>query len=170
MTPTTNLANAARRLLADHQDDGFDTVEHELEVALDEFDAQEILKIDIRSRVSDRQLAEYFTEEAVKIGKEIGATAVQVSDVAEQAALQAMRRIANYADEMHRLIILLAQNVSLEDLVYKVRDTEGLGWDGPKVKGAGEAIAGMLGEYRLHQAQAAVDNPAEAVDSHPGHA
>lgn len=169
MTPTTNLANAARRLCDARAGEGFDTLEHELAKALDDYDAQELLKIDVRNRLSDRQLAEIFTEEYVKVVAQ--EPSAEAQEFVDQAVLQAMRRIADYAEYLLRMICLLQANADLEGLLYKVRDQEQLGWEGPKVKAAGEAIAAMLAEAKVSRPKPPVDNSAEAGQNEPlGHA
>lgn len=166
MTPTTNLANAARRLCAARAGEGFDTLEHSLAIALDDYDAQEILKIDLRSRVTDVQLADIWKEEFAGVTKE--APEESLAERIDQATMQAMRRIANYADHLRGLILLLGANSDLTDLLYKVREDEGQGWEGPKVKAAGEAIAGMLAEIAVNMPPRPVDNPADPVDAMTG--
>jgi hypothetical protein len=161
----TDLAEAARKLLADlsanHRPGGGGATKHEraLQAALDVFRAQQRLRIDFSaSRLPDEKLKEIFGEELFRCG--FGAPYIDflfnhraVSDHTPantaRAGLAAMRRIADYADHLRGLIVQLAANADLEALIYTVRDQELQGWDGPKVKAAGEAIAGMLAEANV---------------------
>ena len=169
MTPTDNLVNKARRLCDARAPEGFDTYEHELAMALDDFDAQQVLTIQIRSRLSDERLREIMEEEVDEAERKVGRFEDGFGGIVD-AGVKAMRRIADYADHLCKLMVGLEKNCDLTALVYEAREQEGLGWEGPKVKLVGQIISGIIAEAQACKPETQVDNSTEAVDLPLGHA
>lgn len=66
----------------------------------------------------------------------------EVEGSASTKQLQANARLIAAAPDLLEALIALMGNdfISLGDIIYRVRDIEGLGWDGPGVKAWGTAV------------------------------
>lgn len=170
MTPTDNLAAAARKLCVARAGEGYDTLEHELAHALDDYDQQEILKVRVRNRLTAAFMRTILAEEmekshlfashvvaAVRLGDEDGYWPIRTTVAAYMGAAT---RVANYAEHLVKMMVMLCDNFDIGDAIYKVRESEGLGWEGPKVKAYGQACGAILGEVEACR----VDPPKPAAD------
>ena len=155
MTPelrkaATTVANAARRALADTAVSAIHAVA--LQDAVDGFDAALMADLDAPAperftRLPDEKLVAILMEEVQKVMDEIDGRGAD-APMMVIAGVRAMKRIALYCDHLRGVMKMLADNVDLESLVYKARDQEQLGWDGPKVKAVGLAVAEVLAEVK----------------------
>lgn len=100
------------------------------------------------TRLTDEKLASVYSEELHGCLAESFKPVAEMPELAEQAALQALRRIARYADHLRGLMKKLADSADLEALVYHVRDSEQQGWEGPRVAAVGEAVASIKDELK----------------------
>lgn len=144
MNPTTELANAARRLLhssAVQACASCDVESTSLQKALDRFDARELEWQSFASRVDETKLICMWHEA-------VGATASNDGPHYDQSAMVFGQRLADYIDHLRKLMKLLNDNADLAGLIYQVRDNELKGWDGPRVQATGEAIAGIQAELK----------------------
>ena len=49
--------------------------------------------------------------------------------------------IHEHAEQIVKAVETITEIISLDDLVYQVRDQEGLGWEGPQVAAYGRALS-----------------------------
>lgn len=117
--------------------------------ALADFAAQEQDRKDFRSRLTDEKLDAILQEEYRRVGSTID-WALHLKHEARviDAAMGGMRRVADYADHLRGMIVKLMANADPMAIIYQVREAEQEGWDGPKVKAVGEAVAEMEAEAK----------------------